>query len=330
MDVIKILEKLEELHLVRLNRVIGDYYQIYCPIHNDGNERKPSCGVLLHDVVRNGQRYPEGFVHCFACGLAMTLPELISELLKTHHISNQSGLEWLKENIEGFEEPEFDYLIPRDLVKQLNDKYAIHYMQEKLKEKASYVSEEELESYRYTVPYMYERKLTDEVINKFDVGVDLNFVPPGRVKKVPCVTFPVRDRNGNTLFVFRRAISSKNFYIPVEFEKPLYGLYELPHDADRVILCESIFNALTCYVYGVPAIALLGTGTPNQINQLKLLGMKEFILGVDPDEAGMKARKKLKRALNSVCIIRSMDIPEGKDINDLTKEEFDEAFLNRL
>lgn len=330
MDVIKVLEKMQELKMIRLHRIIGNYYQVYCPIHNNGNERKPSCGILLNDEIRNGQKYPEGFAHCFSCGLAMSLPDLISQILKERGISNRSGLDWLKDNVGGFEESEFDYLLPRDLVKQLNNKFALNYIVSQTQSKKQYVSEEELQNYRFTTQYMYDRKLTDEIIEKFDVGVDLNYIPEGKVRKVPCITFPVRNKDGNTLFVYRRAMNSKNFYMPAKMEKPVYGVYELPEDRTSVILCESIFNALTCYVYGYPALALFGTGTQLQIKQLQLLGVKEFILGLDPDDAGFKGSKKLKTALKSVAVIRQMDIPSGKDINDLTFDEFTKAVKERL
>lgn len=323
MDVIKVVEKLEEMKLIRTSRIIGNYYQIYCPIHNDGNEKNPSCGILLHDEVRNGQKYPEGFLHCFSCQAAMSLPDAITEILKIKNISNRSGIEWLKENVGYFEESDFDYLIPKELSQAINAKYTVNYINSQINNKKKYVSEDELKHYRYTVDYMYDRKLTDEVISKFDVGVDLNFIPAERKNKVPCITFPVRDINGNTLFIYRRAIDKKNFYMPSGLEKPVYGLYELDDNCKSVILCESIFNALTCYVYGYPALALFGTGTVSQINTLRQLGIKEFILGLDPDEAGNRGRIKLRKGLKDVAIIRELhDIPEGKDINDLTKDEF--------
>ncbi len=60
-DIEKVVDMLNQFGYIRSNRIIGDYYQIYCPFHNDGNEAKPSCGVLLHDIYRNGQRYPAGW-----------------------------------------------------------------------------------------------------------------------------------------------------------------------------------------------------------------------------------------------------------------------------
>ena len=65
MDVEAILNKMESMDLIRLSRPTGDYYQVYCPLHSGGLEKKPSCGVLLHDQVRNGHKYPAGFTHCF-------------------------------------------------------------------------------------------------------------------------------------------------------------------------------------------------------------------------------------------------------------------------
>lgn len=331
MDVVQILDVMEANGLIRLHKVVGDYYQVYCPIHNDGNERKPSCGVLLHEQYKNGQRYPQGWTHCFSCGYVNTLPELISDILKSKHIS-QSGLDWLLKNVPGFEadnQNDFELLIPEDMMKSLNDKYALSYIKSQLEEAPQYVSEEELSKYRFTVPYMYERKLTDEVIEKYDVGVDMNWIAPGRKKPTPCITFPVRDGAGNTLFFCRRSIGGKLFNYPTGVNKPVYGLFELPKDAKSIIICESCFNALTAVVWGYNAVALLGTGNALQIQQLKELGVQEFVLCMDGDEAGKKATNKLKRALWSTAITWTIDMPPGKDINSCTKEEFIELYAKR-
>lgn len=327
-----VVDKLDEFGLIRKYRVTNGWYRIYCPFHNDGNEKKPSCGVLLQDEVRDGKTYTAGMWHCFACGASYDLKTGIQKVLDNSKSSSMSANAWLEQNVPGFvaDTSSFDYLVDRESVKKLNSKFALDYLCKKENKTREYVDEKELQSYRYTTPYMYERKLTDEVIEKFDVGVDLNYIPDGRKKKVPTITFPVRDKQGRTLFVYRRSIATKGFYMPKGIEKPVYGLYELPKHCQSLILCESIFNALTCYVYGKPAVALLGTGTPKQIEQLKLLGVNEFVLGLDPDEAGNRGCDKLKRALSDVAFVRKMEIPTGKDINDLTKDEFYESYESRI
>lgn len=329
MDVEIILDKLEEFGYVRQHKRAGNYMRVYCPFHNDGNERRPSCGVLLVEEFRNGVRYPEGWWHCFTCGFAGTMLEAVSEILKIESVT-QTSSQWIAENIPGYvEEKEFDRLIPENIVDVLENKLAISHIQSLLNEKPKYVPEEELQSYRYTVPYMYERKLTDDVIEKFDVGVDLHWIPPGRVREVPCITFPVRDECGNTLFICRRSIEGKLFNYPQGVTKPVYGIDVVPKGCKSVIICESCFNALTCYVYGYIAVALLGTGNAYQISQLRRLGVEEFVICMDGDDAGKRASSKLKRQLQDVAIIWTVPMPADKDVNDCTKEEFDHYYSLR-
>lgn len=327
MDVVKILERLESLNLVRLNKIAGDYYSVYCPFHSNGQERRPSCGVLIHEQYRNGQLYPEGWWHCFTCGIAKSMKQAVEEILSSHPVSSDIREE-LNKLIGDDLTVKSSHLVSPKEVDSIISRFAIKNIQQMSNNKPIYVSEEELASYRYVVPYMYERKLTDQIINKYDIGVDMHFVPYGGKKEVPCITFPVRDKNGNVLFILRRAISSKRFFIPDDVQKPVYGIYELPKGINTVVVCESCFNALTSVRYGKPAIALLGTGTPYQIEQLKRLGVKSFILALDPDEGGRKGTARLRKALKSCAIVWSyVGIPEGKDVNDLTEEEFNNLEL---
>ena len=333
LDVENTLIKLQDFGLVRLNRPIGDWYSIYCPLpHNGHYEQKPSCGVLLHDQYKGDKKYPAGFFHCFSCGLAKSMPDTITEILKTRGIS-KSGFDWLAENIPGFdsEVSEFDYLIPQDISQQLNNKYALDYINSKIiSESKSFVSESELASYRMIVPYMYQRGLTDEIIEKYDIGYDANFIPPGRKKPMPCITFPVKDLSGNTLFLCRRSIEGKFFHYPQGVEKSVYGIYELPKGVRSVIICESCLNALRLASFGYNAVALLGTGTSYEINQLKQLGVQEYILCLDGDEAGQRGASKLKKALSQIAIIWTVHMPPDKDANDCkTKEEFDQYYNAR-
>ena len=330
MDVEKILQTLESHQLIRTNKITGNWYTVYCPFHNDGNERKPSCGVLLKEEYRNGKKYPQGLWHCFSCSTVKSMPEAITYILKQKNIQSD-GLKWLSENVPGFEiNADFDYLIPPDMMQSLSNKYAIDYIQTSLnKTSQSYVSEDELKKYRYTVPYMYERGLTDEIIEKFDVGVDMNWIPPGRKKKVPCITFPVRDSNGRTLFLCRRSIEGKLYNYPEDVVKPVYGLDMIPRGCSSLIICESIINALTCWKWGYPAVALLGTGNPYQLQQLKELGIPEFVLCMDGDDAGKRATRRLKNNLSKNAIIWTIHMLDGKDVNDIDKDTFDQLYQER-
>ncbi len=329
MDVSQILQELANYNLIRLNRQRGNWYSIYCPFHSDGNEKRPSCGVLIHSEIRNGITYPEGMFHCFTCGTSLNMKTAVERILAVNKAEPKVKEHFEKLLETTLKENDYEKLIPGNVTKSVISKYGIEY-NTFAKPEIEYVSEEELKKYRYTVKYMYDRKLTDEIIQKFDIGFDKDYIPPGRKNPVPCITFPVRDETGKTLFIARRSIEGKQFYLPKNINKPIYGIYELPKDTKSVIITESCFNALTCYVYGKPAIALFGTGTQLQMEKLKTLGIREFTLGLDGDDAGLKSSKKFKKVLKECAIIRTMQMPPDKDINDLTKEEFTEIYNNRI
>ena len=329
-DVEKALDYMDQANLIRLARSTSgsNWRQLHCPFHNNGQERKPSCGCSLVSEIRNGQEYPIGMWHCFACGASYSFVNGVKEIL-TLKGSSIEAHPFLKPYMEGQVQSQLDSLIPPDMMASVVNKFAAESLRLRIRGQQQFVSEEELKSYRFIVPYMYQRRLTDPVIAKYDVGFDGKFIPPGRKKCLPCITFPVRDIKGRTLFICRRSIEGKFFNVPTNVEKPVYGIYELPSGTKEVIICESIINALTCVVYGRPAVALLGTGTPYQINQLKRLGVASYVICLDNDEAGQRGTNKLKKALAESAMTWAMTVPEGKDVNNLEYAEFEQCYAMR-
>lgn len=300
--------RLNNIDLLKSTKDGPDNIQVSCPYHNNGQENRPSAGI----------RKSDGVIHCFACGETHTLPEMISHCFGQYDdYVGSYGWQWLLKNfltVSVDERPDIDLDIDRNKTVKITQ---------------DYVSEDILDTYRYTHPYMYKRRLTDPIIDLFDIGYD---------KGSKCITFPVRDIAGNCLFVARRSVEKKFFNYPQGVEKPVYGLYELYKYARKefncidthimydfpkeVIICESMLNCTTCWVYGKFAVALNGTGTPYQYKQLLELPVRKFILALDPDDAGKRGREKLKKALKGKLVTEYV-IPVGKDVNDLTKEEFD-------
>lgn len=305
-------------HKIEPGNELNKDVQVCCPYHKEGQEKRPSAGF----------RKKDGLFHCFTCGEVHSLPEVISHCFG----KNDNGLfgwSWLLKNYvtaEREDRKDVEITFERDSV---SHKGSI--LDNSNSNQPTYVSEEELDSYRYTHPYMYKRKLTDDVIERFDIGYD---------KNTRCITFPVRDINGKTLFIARRSVVSKFFNYPQGVEKPLYGLYELnatkminghpvhilPSFPKEIIVCESMLDALTCWVYGKYAVALNGLGNYLQFEQLRNLPCRELILATDNDEAGAKARERIRKHVRNK-IISQYDydsFPDGaKDINDLTKEQFE-------
>lgn len=268
-----------------------------CPIHKNGQESNPACGILLNDRKSYGRSINAGTVHCFVCGYQASFLKFVKDCLDT---SYRSAEEWLL-NVSDYsiitERRDIGDVVEDDAP---TDPYA----------RIEGISSEELKAYDYIHPYMFKRKLTDDIIEKFEVG----YSPTER-----CVTFPVYY-NGKCLFVAKRKVDYKRFIMPKIEPKPIYGIDYLT--GDEVIVCESIFNALTCYVYGKEAIALFGTGSEYQIELLNKLPQRKIVLALDGDDAGRKGSKRIARLLKNK-IVTFLKLPDGKDINDLTKEEFE-------
>lgn len=265
----------------------GDDIMVCCPIHNNGRERNPSCGV--HKKT--------GVVHCFACGYSVTLSEMISNVFGYNDFGI-FGKSWLKKNFTSIAIDERKD-IPLNLSRNIS------------KEKKIEMTDEEYDKYRYTHPYMYKRGLTDDIIFMYDVGYD---------KENDMVIFPCRDSNGDIEYTIRRSVDGKRYHYEGGTHKSLYGTYELEHyfkGATDVAICESIFNCLSLVSMGIPALALNGTGSKDQFEQLNKLPVRAYILALDNDEAGIKGTDRLAKALGNTHLIYTYNYSDGRDINDL-------------
>lgn len=280
--------------LLSVIRDSNDDVMISCPFHKGGQEQHPSMGV----------RKSDGLCHCFACSTTVGLPQMISYCLGDEQDLKATGWNWLLKNFL-YSSIENRAAIKLDFSRQHDSS-------------TKYISEDELDTYRYIHPYMYKRKLTDEIIELFDIGYD---------KKTNCITFPVRDMKGNALFVARRSVSTKYFNYPAGAEKPVYGIYELycqPVFPMEILICESMLDALTAWVYGKFAVALNGLGTDFQFAQLRALPCRKYILSTDMDYAGLRARGRIKKGIcNKIITEYVWDVHQAKDLNDMSKDMFD-------
>lgn len=273
------------------------HIQVCCPYHANGMEHRPSAGIRKED----------GVFHCFACNEVHSLPEVISYCFGyTDDVVGKFGWQWLLKNFATVQvEERKDVRLDWSRDSQRNSGKDINY-----------VTEEELNKYRYTHPYMYKRGLTDEVIELFDIGYDSD---------TDCITFPIRDVLGNTIFIARRSVRTKFFNYPEGVEKPIYGLYELyklPAFPNEVIVCESMLDALSFWTVDKYAVALNGLGNELQFKQLRELPCRKIILATDMDERGLAARKRIRMNMQNTKIITEYYFPKGrKDANECTKEE---------
>jgi len=271
----------------------GDYVRVTCPFHKDGQERHPSCSVYSS---RDSKDIPPGTVHCFTCNAKMSLVGLVSYILG---VSEEYAKDWLTDNfsdtfIDVIDTSVFDFEEP---------------------ETVTYLDESVLNKYNYYHPYMEQRKLTREVIQTFKIGYD---------QDTQSITFPVWDEHNRLVMITKRSVNSKKFFIPGNKNKPVYLLYDLKErNCNSAIVCESQINTLTLRTWNYDSIGLFGTGSDYQYTILRRSGIRTYFLALDGDEAGTKGIFRFIKKMPDDIIINIICIPSGKDVNDLTKEEFE-------
>ena len=114
------------------------------------------------------------------------------------------------------------------------------------------------------------------------------------------------------------------FYIDENSDKPVYLLNTInQYNYKEVYVCESQINALTLWSWGYPAVALFGTGSQYQYDILNRCGIRHYILCFDGDEAGDKGIYRFRKNIRKDVFVSQKVIPNNKDVNDLTKEQFD-------
>ena len=276
----------------------GDYLRVTCPFHKDGKESHPSCSI--YQKIDN-PNICAGTLHCFTCGAKYQLFSVVSYCLGLN--DDELGKEWLVQRFGSlFDQTQFE--LP-ELV---------------LNEEETFLSDELLDQFEYNnldaLNYLIEKRhLSLDVIRQFKIGFDT---------KTRSITFPTRNSQGKLVGIFKRSIDNKKFIIPSNIKKPIYLLdYIIKSNITEVYVVESQINALTLFTWNKPAIALFGTGTDYQYEELKKSGIRHYILCFDGDRAGLSGRKRFIENMNTDVIIDYIQLPFNKDVNDLTRDQFE-------
>ena len=285
---------------------------ICCPFHD---ENRPSSSITTVDIQKGDRVVEVGTFHCFGCGATGNLFETISQCLGKRD-AGVSGIEWLRKNF-GLEEE----IVNTNFFKPFNPKPL---------PKKPEVPERVLDEFRYFHDYMYERKMTDEAIDYFDIGYD---------RDSQCITMPVRDpATGKVAFCQTRSVKTKFHQYPEFIIKTdyIFGYYEAIEeiqekldngDNDIVVwVCESIINAITLWTDGKIAVALMGTGGGNQYKLLNRLPTKRIVFALDPDKAGDLGTERLIKQVTNIPFKFVVEYPKyvrdkELDINSMDDED---------
>ena len=284
----------------------GDEVSITCPFHKDGKENKPSCFIY----VGEDEKIPWGTFHCFTCGEKGSLVKFISGVLDC---TESYAQKWLKDNFTEnvVEENAIDIDSPIMLNNFINNS----------RNNKSYLREDILNDFQSWHPYIGQRHISKEIAERFQIKYD---------PATQTIVFPVRDVKNNLIFLTRRSIEGKKFYIDESASKTVYLLNEaIKNKYTQVIVVESQINALVSYSYGFPAVALFGAGTTKgQIDELNKTNILHYILMYDNDEAGRRGANKFKQLIKNNAFITDIIMPKNKDVADCSKEEFLDILRN--
>lgn len=267
-----------------------------CPHHANGKEKHYSCYINL-----DNDDVPYLWYSCFTCGSKGSIAKFIGECFDA---SESFGFKWLLDHYPSYDAEEQ----PELFIKKIE-------LEEP--EIKTYLDDSVLDKFVNYHPYMTKRKLTRDVITKFDIKYDPN---------TKCIVFPVRDTNGKISYLTRRSVEEKKFIIDKGADKKVIYLLDnvLKENYDTVFVVESQLNALTLEGWGYHAIALMGAGTTDdQMNALNSTGIKHYYLCYDPDDAGRKGAKRFCKRIRKDVFVDIVELPKGKDVNDLNKEEFE-------
>ena len=287
------INKESKRHLFRDRIQRGDNLNITCPFHKGGEEQHPSCNIYTD---KHSKTIPYGFYRCFTCGASGNLWHMVAEIFSA---DDSFGKQWLVDRFG-------DYLEDREIeIPDINLEPT----------RSQIINDDVITGLEPRHPYMYQRGLTDEVIDRFQIRYD---------KEDDTIVFPVWDEHGRLVMLSKRSVSGKTFKLEKAVSKPVYLLYDvIANNITKVCICESQIDALKLWGWGYPAVALFGTGSKQQYDILKKSGIRHYILCFDGDSAGEHGANAFVKNIKSNAFISQVLMPMGKDIGDLTKEEFE-------
>lgn len=316
---------------------------VTCPVHKNGQEHKPSCGISKLDLVRNEKRYPAGTVHCFTCGYTADFFEFVSLCWGT--TDRNYGKRYILRKFNTMN------IAERPDIK-------LNYQRTQNRESPyKYLDESILGQYKYTSDYLIQRRFELNTILFYEFGLNT---------QNNAITIPVRDHTGGLVFIKQRLLNpppGTSKYLNTTGIPKQYLLYgynhilkliesinnkscnnkKLEENYKRygVILTEGEFNAAYLMQNGYPAISLLGrilfedrrNKTLQQKELLLRYGIRQLVIWMDFDLPGLEAREQIIRQTSRNFIVRvpnQENFPNYNDANDFSKEDLDKINFNTV
>ena len=271
----------------------NDELVVTCPntAHAGGQEHNPD-----HHINISKPEVPYGTTNCFVCGAHGSFVHFIA-------LCFDSSIDYAK-----------DWLIKRyGILSHIPIKMDSEI--ELQKPEKRYLDESVLNDYQHWCPYFAKRKLSVDICEAFNLRYDPYYRQ---------VIFPIYDAKGRLVMLAKRSIETKTFYMDEGQEKPVYCLNNiLDNNIPACMVVEGLFDCITCWDRGVPAIATLGAPDIEQIKLINKSCINVLYLAFDNDAAGRKFNAFLKKYLSPRILTVDIKLPANrKDVNELSIEEW--------
>lgn len=135
------------------------------------------------------------------------------------------------------------------------------------------------------------------------------------------------NENVAEIYIPQQAKAQK-FFLNKFRAEDIFGLSEIPHKAEYVIICAGKKDCLILNANGFPAVSFRSENHNITAAQIKLLEGKQLFICYDNDDAGAKAAKKIAEKFN----ITQINLPTNfNDIADFfktkSKNDFDKLIV---
>jgi DNA primase len=304
LNVTEIIQFLGMLN-VHTYRIAGDQVRSTCPFshwnHQGGRDTHPSFSV------KSGVR---AVGYCFGCGTAGNLLGIAFKYGKL--TGNYSPVDFVK-SCENIDDLSFDYLEPFEVVRPVSWGFK---KKSNVADKIQYIPNSTIERFMDSIPkYIIDRGITVETAEKFCLGYD---------RDNKDVIIPVYDITKKLVGYSRRNIHASGYYHSKGFTRSFVVYGEHLHGGGRcedMIIVEGFFDVMKLVQNGYNAVGIMGTNMTNYQKNKILKLSKNIIIMMDGDKAGLEAAEKIYDEFKNDITTKIARIPQGKDPDDLTKEE---------
>ena len=299
----------------------GNKYMICCPYHNDST---PSFQITL-EADNSGE--DNGLFYCFGCEARGNFIELVAFLdgITTKESYRLLGGTVGENDLEVLEKKFYRMLKSSNRKEQKTEYRLVNIQQYKSLEVP----------YGKYFKFLLNRKLSSQSIENFDLRVAKHKDYKNRV------WFPYYNLDGEIVTAKARTVNKnqkdyKMLHLKKTFSKGcLYGLPQLKEkfsDIEYCVLVEGEIDTIYLQQNDVPALGL-GNMSLSHKQGLELITNFEYcFLSLDGDTRDTELKRKIVRKLfkriEEIMPVKIINLPDGKDPNDLFKYEIKKLYSN--